>query len=52
MMKNVSEGVLKDVTKLVIETDTENPVPVAVITAEDIDTADGYRVRLTPNYEG
>ena len=49
-MNNVGGGILKDVAKVVIETDTENPVPVAVITAEDIDTADGYRVRLVPNY--
>ncbi len=42
---------LKDYTKIVVETDEENPVTIAVITANDVSPADGYRVRLTPAYD-
>lgn len=42
---------LKDYTKIVVETDEENPVTIAVITANDVSPADGYRVRLTPEYD-
>lgn len=42
---------LKDYTKIVVETDEENPVTIAVITANDVSPADGYRVRLTPKYD-
>ena len=42
---------LKDYTKIVVETDEENPVTIAVITANDASPADGYRVRLTPAYD-
>lgn len=41
---------LKDYTKIIVETDEENPVTIAEITSEEIHTADGYRVRLTPDY--
>lgn len=39
-----------DYTKIVVETDEENPVTIATIDADDIEVADGYRVRLTPAY--
>lgn len=42
---------LTDITKIVVETDEENPKIIAVITAEDIDSAEGFRVRLTPKYD-
>ena len=42
---------LKDYTKIVVETDEENPVTIAEITADDITPADGYRVRMTPTYD-
>lgn len=42
---------LKEYTKIVVETDEENPVTIAEITSEEINTADGYRVRLTPKYD-
>lgn len=42
---------LTDITKIVVETDEENPKTIAVITAEDIDSAEGFRVRITPKYE-
>lgn len=41
---------LKDYTKIIVETDEENPITITEITSEEIKTADGYRVRLTPNY--
>ena len=37
-------------TRIVVETDEENPVTIATITEDDIDMADGYRVRLRPVY--
>lgn len=37
-------------TRIIVETDEENPVVIATITEEDIDMADGYRVRLRPVY--
>jgi hypothetical protein len=42
---------LKDYTKIVVETDGKEPVTIATITYDDIDMADGYRVRLTPDYK-
>ncbi len=39
---------LEDVQKITIETDEENPTTIAEITLGEINTADGYRVRLTP----
>lgn len=38
----------KDYTKIIIETDEENPIAIAEITSEEINVSDGYRVRLTP----
>lgn len=40
-----------DYTKIVVETDEENPVTIAEIRPDEIRTADGYRVRLTPKYD-
>ena len=37
-------------TRIVVETDEKDPVFIATITEEDIDMADGYRVRLRPVY--
>lgn len=42
---------LTDITKIVVETDEENPKTIAVITAEDIDSAEGFRVRITLKYD-
>ncbi len=38
-------------TKLVIETDMDNPVTIATISSGNVEVADGYRVRLTPKYD-
>lgn len=40
-----------DFTKIVIETDEENPTTIAVITNDETDFADGYRIRYTPKYD-
>ena len=37
--------------KIVVETDEQDPKIIAVITAEDIDSAEGFRVRITPKYD-
>lgn len=42
---------LGDYTKIVIETDEDNPVTIAAVEAGSIFMADGYRVRLTPKYD-
>lgn len=42
---------LTDISKIVVETDEKNPKIIAVITAEDIDSAEGFRVRITPKYD-
>lgn len=42
---------LKDYTRIIVETDTGNPVTIAVITAGKTYTANGYRVRMTPAYD-
>lgn len=39
-----------DYTRVIVEEDIENPIPIASITQESIDVAEGYRVRLTPCY--
>ncbi len=42
---------LEDYTRVIIETEEENPTTIAVITSEEVEVADGYRVRLTPKYD-
>lgn len=42
---------LSDITKIVVETDEQDPKIIAVITAEDIDSSEGFRVRITPKYD-
>ena len=42
---------LSDITKIVVETDEKDSKIIAVITAEDIDSVEGFRVRITPKYE-
>lgn len=39
-------------TRIIVETDEENPVTIATITADETDVADGYRVRERPDYDG
>ena len=48
--KTLEEGILKDITRVIVETDEENPVTIAVITADNIESANGYRVRMRPKY--
>ncbi|WP_169303710.1 hypothetical protein [Thermoanaerobacter italicus] len=50
--ENNKINILSDLyTKLVVETDEDNPETIAVITDTDVIPADGYRVRLTPKYD-
>ena len=47
----MSAEALTDITKIVVETDEEEAKIIAIITAEDIDSAEGFRVRITPKYD-
>ena len=38
-------------TRIIVETDEENPVTIATITADETDVVDGYRVRFRPVYD-
>lgn len=49
--KTLGKGILKDITRVIVETDEENPIPIAIITADEIKTADRYRVRMRPKYK-
>jgi len=49
-MKN-NDNTLVDYTKIVVETDEVSPITIATITCDDINPADGYRVRMTPKYD-
>lgn len=40
-----------DYTKIIVETDEENPVIIAMIDADNVEVIEGYRVRLTPAYD-
>lgn len=44
----MEEQDLRDWKRIVVETDEENPISIAVITPSEVSPADGYRVRLTP----
>lgn len=44
----MSEKAITGYTKIVVETDEENPVTIATVDADNIEVAEGYRVRLTP----
>jgi hypothetical protein len=35
---------LSEITKIVVETDQKNPKTITVITADDVDKAEGFRV--------
>ena len=41
---------LSSYTRIVVETDEENPVQVAIVESDNVHAAEGYRVRLTPKY--
>lgn len=49
--KKMSIETLSDITKIVVETDEKDPKTIAVITADDVDVSEGFRVRLTPKYD-
>ncbi len=37
-------------TKIIIETDEDCPITIATITNDSIEPANGYRVRMTPQF--
>jgi hypothetical protein len=41
---------MKDWSRVVIETDEPNPVPIAVVTNDNFEVADGLQIRLKPVY--
>jgi len=43
------EGIIEGIIKITVETDEENPVTIAQITENEINVADGYRVRMKPD---
>lgn len=43
-------GITDGFTRIIIETDEENPTAIAEITANEVNVADGYRVRMKPEY--
>ena len=46
------QGALQsEISKIVVETDQKDPKTIAVITADDVDSAEGFRVRITPKYD-
>ena len=47
----MSVETLSGITKIVVETDEEEAKTIAAITADDVDVAEGFRVRITPKYE-
>ncbi|EME3504032.1 hypothetical protein UL360_002450 [Enterococcus faecium] len=49
--KNSNVSTLEEYTKIVVETDEQNPKTIAVITADDIEPCEGFRVRMTPRYD-
>ena len=50
----LGDEVLKGITRLIVETDEKKPQVVATITADGIDLALGYRIRMKPDpgYDG
>jgi len=52
-MENEQNKSIKQIsgyTRIIVESDEENPEKIAEITADNVDVADGYRVRLRPDY--
>ena len=47
----MSVEALSEITKIVVETDQKDPKTIAVITADDVDSPEGFRVRITPKYD-
>ena len=43
------EGIVEGIKRITVETDEDNPVTIAQITENEINVADGYRVRMKPD---
>lgn len=46
--KLLSEGILNGMTRIIIETGEAQPRTIATITADDVEPADGFQVRMRP----
>ncbi|MGZ7895661.1 hypothetical protein ACXVRT_10040 [Lactobacillus crispatus] len=42
---------MKDVSRIIIQTDEKNPKIIAVVTNDDFEVADGYVIRQKPVYD-
>lgn len=42
---------MKDVSRIIIQTDEENPKVIAVVTNDDFEVADGFAIREKPVYD-
>lgn len=43
------EGIVEGIKRITVETDEDTPVTIAQITENEINVADGYRVRMKPD---
>lgn len=50
-MNEKDPKLLQDYTRIIVETDEKHPKTIAIVTADDFELADGFRVRMTPNYK-
>lgn len=58
--KTMAEGIkrtqkvnkpMKDISRIIIQTDEENPKVIAVVTNDDFEVANGYAIREKPVYK-
>ena len=47
----IESHVRKNVSRIIIQTDEENPKVITVVTNDDFEVADGYAIRQKPVYE-
>lgn len=50
-MKKDNENKILEWTRIIVETDEENPKTIAEITADGAKPANGFRIRLKPPYD-
>lgn len=42
---------MKDISRIIVQTDEENPKVIAIVTNDDFEVADGYVIREKPVYD-
>lgn len=50
LKSNKNNSPMKDWSRVIIETDESTPKTIAIVTNDDYELADGFRVRLKPVY--